>query len=45
MSEAGNGSSIASNCSQVKNAFCRRKSPGAEWASDRVSRAQRSTEP
>ena len=23
MSEAGNGSSIASNCSQVKNAFCR----------------------
>jgi len=25
MSEAGNGSSIASNCSQVKNAFCRRK--------------------
>jgi hypothetical protein len=25
MSEAGNGSSIASNCSQVKNAFCRQK--------------------
>src|SRR5215471_9385944 len=25
MSEAGNASSIASNCSQVENAFCRRK--------------------
>src|SRR5262249_27129238 len=28
MSEAGTGSSIASNCSQVKNAFCRRKGTG-----------------
>ena len=29
MSEAGNGSSITSNCSQVKNAFCGRKNAGA----------------
>jgi hypothetical protein len=37
MSEAGNASSIASNCSQVKNSFCRReKCSSAE--SDRVSR-------
>src|SRR5262249_49089322 len=41
MSEAGTGSSIASNCSQVKNALCSLKA-SQRTASDRVSQAQRS---
>src|SRR5262249_40791978 len=41
MSEAGNGSSIASNCSQVKNAFCRRKGIGRMFLVWRGSRRTR----
>jgi hypothetical protein len=44
MSEAGNASSIASNCSQAKNAFCRRKNVPAHVIRSRVP-APRSVEP
>jgi hypothetical protein len=45
MSEAGNGSSIASNCSQVKNAFCGRKNAGARQVRGRREQQSQSSLP
>ena len=38
MSKAGNGSIIASNCSQVKNSFCRRRADGPSSLASRNGR-------